>query len=99
MKITEMQSQEKMEDNFTDTKCYRRQEMRHYVGNCQSSTANAHTWSQSLHVGLTMTQTTTKTPETDIINPNCILFDTCYTIRSVINRDLIQEIRACDTNK
>ena len=40
-------------------------------------------------------QTTTNIPETDFINPNWILLDTCYTISSVRNRYLVKDIRAC----
>ena len=77
--------------SFSDFTWYHFQEMGHYVGNCPSSTDNAHANSQSLQVGLTMTQTTINIPATDIINTNCIIFDTCSTIRSIIKKDLVQD--------
>ena len=46
-----------------------------------------------------MTKTTNNTPETDIINPNLIQLETYPNIRSVRNRDPVQDIRACDTGK
>ena len=46
-----------------------------------------------------MNQTTNGTTATDIINPDWILLDTCYTISSVRNRNLVQDFCACDTDK
>ena len=46
-----------------------------------------------------MMQTTNNFPETYIINPNCILFDTCSAIISISNIDLVQDIRACNTGE
>ena len=46
-----------------------------------------------------MTQTTTNIPETDIVNNNWILLNTCSTIISVSNRDLVHGIRTCEAGK
>ena len=56
--------------------CYRCQDMVNYAVNFPLSTYNSHVGSQSLQVGLTMTQTNFDTPATDIINTNCILLET-----------------------
>ena len=66
-------------------------------GKFPSSTANTRTGTQSLQVGLTMTQTTKEAPTTNIINPNWILLDTCSTISSIRNKSLVQNIQPCDT--
>ena len=73
--------------------------MGHYAGNCPSSTDNAHTGSQSLQVGLTMTQMRTNIPSTDIIDTNWIVLNTCSTIRYIRNRYLIQDICSCDVGE
>ena len=67
--------------------------------NCPSSTANTRTGTQSLQVGLTMTQTTKEAPTTNIINPNWILLDTCSTISSIRNKSLVQNIQPCDSGE
>ena len=56
--------------SFPEVTCYRCQETGYYVVNCPSSTANTCTGTQSLQVGLTMTQTTKEAQTTNIINPN-----------------------------
>ena len=73
--------------------------MGHYGGNFPSSTSDTCMRSQSLQVGLTMTQTTNYIPETDIINTHWIILDTCSTISFIININLVQETRACDAGK
>ena len=85
--------------SFVDVTCYHCHEMGHYSVKCPSSTVNTRTSSQSLQFGLTMTQTTTNIPETDFINPNWILLYTCSTISSFSNRDLFQDICACDAGE
>ena len=44
--------------SFPEVTCYFCQDTGHYDGNCPSSTANTRTRTQSLQVGLTMTQIT-----------------------------------------
>ena len=73
--------------------------MGHYVVNWPSSTANVRTGLQSLQFILTMIQTTTNILSTGIINPDLMLLDTCSTISSVKNRELIQYICACDSGE
>ena len=73
--------------------------MGHYTVNILSSTANSCTGLQSLQVRLTMAQKTTKITATDIINTNWIMLDTCYSIISVSNKDLVQDIYDDDTGK
>ena len=43
--------------------------MGHYAGNFPSYTSSKYAGSQSLHMGLTMAQTTNYAPLNDIINP------------------------------
>ena len=38
-----------------------------------------------------MAQMTNYTPATDIIDPNCMLLDTCYAISPIKNKDLIKK--------
>ena len=82
--------------SFPEVICYCCQETGRYAGNFPSSTAKTHTESQSLHVGLTMTQTTKDEPTTNIINPNWILLYTCSTISYIINKNIFQNIQPCD---
>ena len=39
-----------------------------------------------------MAQMTNYTPATDIIDPNCMLVDTCYAISPIKNKDLVYVI-------
>ena len=82
--------------SFPEVTCYCCQETGNYARNFPSSTANTHTGTHSLQVGLTMTQTTKEAPTTNIINPNWILLDTCSTISSMRNKSLVQNIQPCD---
>ena len=62
--------------SFPEIACYFCQETGYYAGNFPSSTANTCTGTQSLQVGLAMTETTKEAPTTNIINPDWILLDT-----------------------
>ena len=54
---------------------------------------NTRTGTQSLQVGLTMTQTIKEATTTNIINPKWILLDTCSTISSIRNKSIFQNIQ------
>ena len=89
-------SPRKLSETFVDVTWYLCQERGHYAENCPKSTSNSHEGSQSLQVVITMTQKITNIPLTDIINNNWIMWDTWSTISSVRNRNLVQDIHACD---
>ena len=82
--------------SFTKFKCYRCQETGNYAWNLPLAVSKTHPWLQSLQVGLTMTQTMKDEPTTNSINPNWILFDTCSTISSIGNKNIVQNIQPCD---
>ena len=71
--------------SFADVMCYRLQEKGYYVGNFPSYTSSTRVGFQSLQIVLTMVKTTYNMPVNDIINPNWLLLDTCYTIISINN--------------
>ena len=54
------------------------------------------TGTHSLQEDLAMTQTTKEAPTTNIINPNWILLDTCSTISSIRDKNIVQNIQPCD---
>ena len=62
--------------SLPEVTCYCYQEKGHYAGNFPPYTANTCTGSQSLKVGLTMTQTKKEEPTINNIKPNWILLDT-----------------------
>ena len=46
-----------------------------------------------------MTQTTKEAPTTNIINPKCILLETCSTISSIRNKNIVQDMQPCDAGE
>ena len=61
--------------------------MGHYAVNWPSSTTSTRNGTQSLQVGLTITETTKEAPKNNIINPNWILPDTFSTISSIRKKE------------
>ena len=81
------------ERSFLEVTCYCCQQTGHYAGNCPSSTANTRTGTQSLQVGLNVTQITKEAPTTNIIKPKWILLYTCSTTSATRNKILVQNIQ------